>query len=911
MYSVSSDGYLGDLSINATPSGGMPVEMVPGPFGFGSGVQLYRDNENCLYCTSLNNGPQANCFNDLSNCTDEGLSLSIWVNIAFDVKDKSSKYIISTGGDTEGVPGLAIYYQGVDLHAVVSNGSHYWYVYALGPIPNCTWSNVGLRWDKKVGWEMYVDQERVAKVVYPTPTKGPVKKAINPPAMSIGCHVVGDPLRFQNYSEGKFDEVAVWFRQLNDSQLNYFSGGYDAQAANMSVDDVAIIVTQKLNLTDPEEHQQAVDILTKMSDSIALPSDDDDTTTISTPPTTAVTESQTTQNITHTTTTATNIYNPNQHSYVAPAETQPRTTDNEQKMNKMSTISRILGEMIKPSSIKSNMTVQEMGSFQNTLKIYSSILDPNNQNRWNQLQKNGNGSIAMVQSILQWGIDLTKNTWLKYRSQSFQYTKATENIVLTTQRLTVKEYNDGKGLLLPNYYDSEWDQVRWREGTSKVPLDSCTLPRELCTGIGRSPNSELLITNGVFNSLTELAPVTVNENNLPSSNMIIDSKIIAVLMDPKIGFDYSLYYHPIRVTLAHVNKEPALTRKLLFHDESRRIPTIKNRYCVSWNPSVKPNGGWDSSGCEMYHTSDQYSVCDCDHMGAYAILAQNIERRVIYPDPDWLMYLKYAFYGLSAGCLLFYMIVIIISRHLKDQFHIIRLCTSLAVLSGSASMFTTDFVRGDRHSCTIVTGVLHYSYVAVASWLLMESHALFGTMMHGIVGGKLKAYFPFAWGCPMLCVGVAILSDFKDYGMEPRCIVSWNDNLKWTLFAPVLIFGAFALGLTSATILNTSFAAVKKEIVFEDVSSVAWGLLIVTVTFSLNWIFACLAYLDIEYMSPDFYPIFQVLNAGMGFLVFIFMGLGSKRFRIVLSGKVPDSRHLPSFNQKSNNLVPVKPQPKH
>ena len=153
---------------------------------------------------------------------------------------------------------------------------------------------------------------------------------------------------------------------------------------------------------------------------------------------------------------------------------------------------------------------------------------------------------------------------------------------------------------------------------------------------------------------------------------------------------------------------------------------------------------------------------------------------MIYPDPMWLWILKYIFYGLSAVFLLIYMGVIIFSRHLKDQFHMIRLNMSFAALAGMACMFTTDYVRGERvsyctaktsnqfinslpsvyiicfanlkHECTAVTAVLHYAYVAVGCWLLMESHAIFSAMMHGTIIGKLHAYLLFCWGMHMIMV---------------------------------------------------------------------------------------------------------------------------------------------------------------
>merc|ERR1719360_402701 len=50
------------------------------------------------------------------------------------------------------------------------------------------------------------------------------------------------------------------------------------------------------------------------------------------------------------------------------------------------------------------------------------------------------------------------------------------------------------------------------------------------------------------------------------------------------------------------------------------------------------------------------------------------------------------------------------------------------------------------------------------------------------------------------------------------------------------------------------------------------------------WTFAYPAYIKFPGQEmPDFYPVFTLFNAWMGLVIFIFLGLSSKRFRFVLS----------------------------
>ena len=42
--------------------------------------------------------------------------------------------------------------------------------------------------------------------------------------------------------------------------------------------------------------------------------------------------------------------------------------------------------------------------------------------------------------------------------------------------------------------------------------------------------------------------------------------------------------------------------------------------CVSWNSDVD---GWQESGCRLVATNNTMSVCECDHLGNFALLLRN------------------------------------------------------------------------------------------------------------------------------------------------------------------------------------------------------------------------------------------------------------------------------------------------
>ena len=86
---------------------------------------------------------------------------------------------------------------------------------------------------------------------------------------------------------------------------------------------------------------------------------------------------------------------------------------------------------------------------------------------------------------------------------------------------------------------------------------------------------------------------------------------------------------------------------------------------------------------------------------------------------------------------------------------------------------------------------------------------------------------------------------------------------------------------------NIKTPAMRKHTIVEEISSIVSGLLVLIILFALTWVLSPLAYINFPGKEfPDFYPVFQVLNSFTGIFLFICLGIGSKRFRAVITGRV-------------------------
>lgn len=881
-----------------------------GPFGFGYAYSVDSKLEQCLKHTnfgdSLTDVDAKDCSMNPADCTENGFSISVWEKAVFDEsifeedlydntktdKNPDTKYVLSTGGDNEGHPGVAIYHSGLHLVAVVSTGDDYWELKVMGPMRNNTWNNIGLRWESTLvenggkGLELYVNLEMVGQVMEskkpePAPsTLDPVPSALKIPEMMLGCHKTSTNTTYGGYNDAAYDELALWTRRLNDTDKWYFLGGYQEDFADISTDEFQNML-DRVDLEDPAQQAAAVNILSQMTNPETSPSPSPTSATINEPSPSSK-KDDTEKEVGELNPTVT----PTEKAVVkAPVV-------NKEKLDNLAKMSDIMNVMTDVKKVKKDITEDELKTYMKLVDVASNILSSGSAGEWVGLleEEDNPGASKTTTRLEQWTMQLISNTHYDNESQKIEYIKDTDNLIMRVNKMEVRDLEEIKFYETPVYSKDMKD--KWSEPRDKVAVPTGMFKNDTCK------DRPVSIMSTIYNSYGEFAPTVVSPATLnPTSINDLDSRIISVQIriDPNDTYQMSqekdpcfpdpdyLRENPTRILLDHKLKMISL-RKLQFH-ENEIVTEVKKRYCVWWNPSLSDFGAWDAKGCRILETKEDYTKCACDHLGTFAIMAEKIDPIEVPEEATWLSITKYVGYGVSMLFLMLYILVIAFSGDLKEQFHLMGLNLAVAVLLGSVFMIISDFTHDDRHTCTAIGSLIHFFYLAAGAWMALLGHASFKAITSGIIGGRLKAYCFIAWGLALISLGVSYIFFLHDLGTDPRCFISWNNNAKYVFFAPQMLYVAISLFFGMIVLCNMSTPALRKDNLIDDYGSFCRGASFLMVFFGITWSFGLVAYVRFGFKEPDFFPIFQVLNSWTGVLIFLFIGICSNRFRMILAGQ--------------------------
>ena len=156
----------------------------------------------------------------------------------------------------------------------------------------------------------------------------------------------------------------------------------------------------------------------------------------------------------------------------------------------------------------------------------------------------------------------------------------------------------------------------------------------------------------------------------------------------------------------------------------------------------------------------------------------------------------------------------------------------------------------------------------------------------GIISGRTKVYFPFVYGTPVIPLGVLFLVYHDDLGIDPRCFVAWNDYAKMVYLGYNLVVCLGGVVFALIILFNMARPQTKRRNVVGDLNSQARGLVAVCFLKLLFWLAASATYLhDEEGDFPDPYCYFCIAIGWFGVVLFLLLGLGSKKFRYGLKSE--------------------------
>ena len=862
------------------------------------------------------------------------------IDLLPDDPEFEKRYILSTGADFDrelnvSIPGLALYHEGMDIVAVVSTGEDVWELRVRGQLVNESWVNIGVLWEKpnldesitvlpevRGGLELFVNLEKVGQTVLPLerpdggwitldpvtiPAKDSSGKSIpdkyeEAPVMTFGCHwdtmEDGELLPtpgFAHYHEAVLDEVAIWTRKLERNKTHdetlYFLGGYVKELEEAMTIEKFTEMLKSVDMSDPDQAAAASSMTSTMMAN--TPEDPPATDPPPTDPPAALEGN------------VTNVTLP------PVLETDEHKTWAQTQKQKQLTLIDMYGQLLKLDGLQDGALPKHVDSRFANIPVVSKLLscDKKNEVRWMLVQDDTErpGASQILEMIETYAMYFMGSTNISFYDDTEYFTAATseniahltsEELYLSVQKMPMENlrfrgptYNVG-AFRQPT---GKWDQARalWDN-----PYDEIKIPTEIWTENTLCKSNPVTFLYAIYPCYPNYAPLRRNPVEITSQRFVIDSKVITVKMkvnndtfdaqqgesDLCITDPQWMKYHPIQVKLYHKTKETA-RRKILHHEDEIKT-SIDIRRCVRWNHEIGLHGAWDPTGCTTVMTEQDSTSCECDRFGTFALLAEKIEQPFAKAAYPWLVISRYIGFVFSLVSLTIFVAVICVSKHLWEMFHLIRLNTGIAYWMALIFHFISEakVIQEERHANTAISSLILFFYLSGSYFQLMEAFAEFRAITGGIIGGKTWAYIPMGWGMGFIGLGVTWFFYGMDIGTDPDVFIGWENDTKMPFFYLTYLALWSGLAFSVVVLLNGSTPQTRKEDVVEDLQVQGQGLAITNFFFVMVWLFAYPAYIKFpDREMRDFYPVFTLFNAWMGLIIFVFLGLSSKRFRYVLS----------------------------
>ncbi|CAG0903871.1 unnamed protein product [Cyprideis torosa] len=491
--------------------------------------------------------------------------------------------------------------------------------------------------------------------------------------------------------------------------------------------------------------------------------------------------------------------------FVAEASRLEKTTDGQKVDNFLQTFELVTDPKNMPDKTTTELAAKDIMGMQAVLANFISA----NDKGWDELSKNANFKGGRLDMIMD--------------TEDF-VSRTLDNIEFTPDQKKLEILNEQKEFLSSTMKYRYEELVRQAEQPGEEffrfpktmkdvdafgnPTVACDVPKKYCREDSKEPKFASIQMN-YYRRAEDWIPtdkVDPLDNMAPYNR--IDSKVVSIHLGG-CEIDYTMLRQPgnqISCRFAHKIPEKAkTTREPLFHPEEEDFQ-IMIRRCARWNPDIDKFGSWDTSGCFIETTNPEETT-------------------------------------------------------LWDQFHPMMMQMAIACFIGNMFVVLTDIesVRDDRHTCTAFSVIIHYSYTAMGIWLALLCWAAFKAVTQGVIGGRLMAYSLLAWGLPLISVGVALMVNMQKYGTDPRCMIAFDNEIKWLFFGPLLIFATFGFLLACIVLCNLTTTQMRYEWIISDLNPVCFGLAFVCIYFGLTWSAGIPAYFVFSWTFdiPSFYPLFH------------------------------------------------------
>ncbi|XP_064215503.1 latrophilin Cirl isoform X3 [Tribolium castaneum] len=337
---------------------------------------------------------------------------------------------------------------------------------------------------------------------------------------------------------------------------------------------------------------------------------------------------------------------------------------------------------------------------------------------------------------------------------------------------------------------------------------------------------------------------------------------------------------PVRLTLRHLQTE-----------------NVSNPSCVFWDYT---SSAWLEEGCRVEFTNRSHTVCLCDHLTNFAILMDVHAIQLAIPHQIALKIITLVGCIISIVCLILAIITFQLFRGLKSDRTTIHCNLCICLLIAELIFLIGVDQTENKIVCGVIAGFLQYFFLCAFIWMFFEGFQLYVMLIEVFEAEKsrVKWYYFFAYGLPLVIVLVSAAIYPQGYGTEQHCWLKTNNYFIYSFVGPVtlvlllnLIFLAMAVVMmcrhasASVSIKNKEHSRLastsgKEENALQTKfqAHLAWlkGAIVLVFLLGLTWTFG---FLFINQESVVMAYLFALLNSLQGFFIFSFHCVQNEKVR--------------------------------
>ncbi|XP_041707228.1 adhesion G-protein coupled receptor G2 isoform X1 [Coregonus clupeaformis] len=405
--------------------------------------------------------------------------------------------------------------------------------------------------------------------------------------------------------------------------------------------------------------------------------------------------------------------------------------------------------------------------------------------------------------------------------------------------------------------------VRAEEGS--LPQGSVTFPSSLTANL--SPEQQLQASRLQFNFYQKST----------------------VFQDRALG-DSRLYSGILGASVANLSIKSLQEDVVITLRNTEPVPANFVVSCAFWDFGLNGgSGGWNRDGCSVRNSTDNETVCACNHLTSFGVLL-DISRTGITNrlQATILTYITYIGCGISAIFLSITLLTYLAFGKLRKDIPskiLIQLCVALLFLN---LVFLVDAwlaLYPDAVGLCISTAwFLHYFLLASFTWMGLEAVHMYLALVkvfNTYITRYMLKFSLVGWGVPLLVVIVVIAVDKDNYGLvgygkysdgSPTDDFCWlKNNIAFYVSVVAYFCVIFLLNLSMFVVVMVQLCRIKSQNPhnmrhrngLQDLRSV----LGITLLLGLTWGFAFFAWGPV---NLAFMYLFAIFNSFQGFFIFVF-----------------------------------------